>query len=117
MRACGLDEAAPIILRHEWLKSMPTFPKAAYALETPSGELAGVVVFGLGHGTNSRGICGPEWRDRVICLERGACVHWAHPHAASFLISRAVKMAARDHGWRVFHAYADPQAHELGVVY
>ena len=30
-----------------------------------------------------------EHRNLAVCLTRGACVHWAHPHAASFLISRA----------------------------
>jgi len=40
------------------------------------------------------------------------------PHnAASFLISRACKMAAVDKGWRIFFAYADPEAAELGTMY
>ena len=38
------------------------------------------------------------------------------PHAASFLIARACQLAAEQHGWRVFFAYADPMAGEIGVV-
>jgi hypothetical protein len=50
-------------------------------------------------------------------LREGACVHWAHPHAASFLISRACRLAALTFGWRIFYAYADPTAGEVGTIY
>lgn len=108
-------DALPIILRYEWLRSVGR-PQAAYGLLTPRG-LAGVTLFGLPGSDQSRWLCGPENADRAICLERGACTHWAHPHAASFLISRACKLAAREHGWRVVYAYSDPAAGELGTVY
>jgi hypothetical protein len=65
----------------------------------------------------SRDICGKEHRSKAICLERGACVPDAPRNAASYLISRAVKIAAEDREWRIFYAYADPQAGELGTVY
>ena len=65
----------------------------------------------------SRDLCGPEHRDLTISLARGACVHWAHPHAASFLIPEACKLAAKAFGWRVFNAYADSTAGEIGTVY
>jgi hypothetical protein len=110
-------EAKPIICRYEYLGTMPSAPKMFCGLRTPSGELAGVVVFGHGNGTLSTTLCGPDWRDKVVTLQRGACVHWAHPHAASFLISRACRLAAKEHGWRIFTAYADPAAGEIGVVY
>jgi len=110
-------EAKPIILRHEWLHTMPPGARACYGLRTPSGELAGVAVFGPPPSPLSRDQCGPEHRDKTICLARGACVHWAHPHAASFLISRACKLAATEFGWRIFCANADPTAGEIGTVY
>lgn len=47
-------------------------------------------------------------------LARGACVHWAHPHAASHLIAKACKPAHQQFGWSVFFAYADPMAGEIG---
>jgi hypothetical protein len=58
-------------------------------LRTPSGELAGVAVFTRWPVPESGDLYGPEHRNLVVCLTRGACVHWAHPQAASFLISRA----------------------------
>jgi len=68
-------------------------------------------------GTNSRLLCGEEWKDRTIALNRGACVHYAHQHAGSFLIPRALKLASEDFGWRVFIAYSDAEAGEIGTIY
>jgi hypothetical protein len=110
-------EAKALITRYEWLRTMPTVTRACYGLKTPEGELAGVAVFAAGPAPESGDLCGPEHRDRAICLARGACVHWAHPHAASFLISRACKLAHAEFGWKVFYAYADPTAGEIGTVY
>ena len=105
-------EAKAIITRYEWLGSMPTGTRACYGLRTPSGELAGVAVFAAGPAPESGDLCGREHRDLAICLARGACVHWAQPNAASFLISRACKLAAKQFGWKIFFAYADWQAGE-----
>jgi hypothetical protein len=110
-------EAKALIVRYEWLRSMPTGTRACYGLKTPEGELAGVVVFAAGPAPESGDLCGPEHREKTICLARGAGVHWAHPHAASFLIARACRLAHAEFGWTVFHAYADPTAGERGVVY
>jgi hypothetical protein len=110
-------EAKPFILRYEWLKTMPALTTACYGLRDPSGQLVSAVCFGPGPGTASGNLCGPDWRDRAIALLRGACAHWAHPHAASHLIARACKLAAGEFGWRIFFAYADPAAGEVGTIY
>jgi hypothetical protein len=41
-------EAKAIVVRYEWLRSMPTGTRACYELRTASGELAGAVVFAAG---------------------------------------------------------------------
>ena len=110
-------EAKALIVRYEWLRSMPTGTRACYGLRTASGELAGVAVFARGPAPESHDLCGPKHRDLAICLSRGACVHWAHPNAASHLISKACKLAAKEFGWRIFYAYADQTAGEIGTVY
>jgi hypothetical protein len=96
---------------------MPGRVAACYGLKTASGALLGVTVFGYTMSDGSRWICGRENKHLAICLDRGACVPDAPPNAASFLISRAVKLAAEDHGWRIFFAYADPEAGEMGTIY
>jgi hypothetical protein len=110
-------EAKALIIRYEWLRSMPTGTRACYGLRAPEGELAGVVLFAAGPAPESADLCGRERRDRAICLARGACVHWAHPHAANFLITRACKLAHAEFGWKIFYAYSDPTAGEIGTVY
>jgi hypothetical protein len=110
-------EAKAIITRYEWLGTMPASSKACYGLKTPHGELVGVAAFTNGPAPESHDLCGREHRDLAVCLARGACVHWAHPHAASFLIANACKLAAPECGRRVFYAYADPMAGEVGTVY
>ncbi len=124
LRACSVkaisrEEATEIILRYEALGTLPATPKAFYGLVTPDGEIAGATVFGPGSGTNARNICGTENGLKTVCLERGACVHWAHPNAGSYLVSRACKLAYEEHGWSVIYAYSDsnPKIAEVGIIY
>lgn len=108
-------EAEAIILKYEWLGTMGR-SVASYGLQGPEG-LIGAVVLGWPGSVESRDICGRDNRELAICLERGACAHYAPSNAASFLIANAIKLAAKDHGWRIFYAYADPEAGEIGTVY
>lgn len=110
------EDAESVILKYEWLGTMGR-AVACYGLRAECGELLGVAVFGWPASVQSRDICGVEYRELAVCLERGACVHFAPPNAASFLIAKATKQAARDHGWKIFYAYADPEAGEFGTVY
>lgn len=99
-------------------------------------ELIGVACLGWPGAYESRYICGhdetsrKEHAKRTIALERGTCVHWAHPHSASFLIPKVCKLANFDpacetcrsktcerHGFEVFYAYSDVSAGEIGTVY
>ncbi len=107
IEAIGKREAADFIKRYEFLGTVGR-SLARYGARNVKGELAAVAVFG--HPSKMSG-------GDVIVLERGACVHWAHPHTASWFIPRAVKAAAADHDWKIFFAYADPAAGEIGTVY
>ena len=109
-------QAESVILTYEWLGTMPKVGRAYYGLVCDD-ELHGVACFGEGMGTNAKNLCGEANASKAIALERGACVHYAHPHAASFLIANACKQAAEDHGWRIFYAYSDAEAGEIGTVY
>lgn len=116
VKAISPDEARRVILRYEWLRSMGR-AAACYGLVSGAHELLGVACFGWPGSPESRDICGREHRERAVCLERGACVHWAPSNAASFLIRRALRLAHRDFGWSIFYAYADEDAGEIGTVY
>jgi hypothetical protein len=105
-------DATPIIMHYEWLRSVgKTY--IFVGLISPSREIEGVACFGHGPSGSIRNIIGSP----ALCLERGACVHYAPPNAASFLIAAACKLVYRIHGVARFFAYADPMAGEYGAVY
>jgi hypothetical protein len=115
VRQISYVEAKNVILGNEWLGNMGT---TEFAFGLFFGEyLAGTVCYGSTAGTNVKNsVCGVEHADKVLTLCRGACVHWAHPHSASFLISEACRqMTAK--GFNIFIAYSDAQAGEIGTVY
>src|SRR5215831_5597583 len=60
-------------------------------LLSPRRELQGVTCFGHGPTGRIRVLIGSP----VLCLERGACVYYAPKNAASFLISRALRLIHR----------------------
>jgi hypothetical protein len=106
------QDAIQVILRYEWLGTMGRTVHHV-GLLSPARELHGVACFGHGPAGYMRGLIGAP----ALCLERGACVHYAPANAASFLISNACKLIYRIYGVALFFAYADPKAGEYGGVY
>lgn len=122
----GADEAAEFIRRYEWLGTVGHV-LARYCARDEFGEIAAIALFGRAH-VQSAGICRAldprrltsddrAYLATVVCMSRGACAHWAHPHTASWFIPRVLAQARADHGWRVFYAYSDPEAGEIGTIY
>jgi len=107
--------AAEVILKYEWLGNMGV---TDHAFGLYFGEyLAGVVCFGRTAGTNTTAsVCGREYAHLVKVLNRGACVHWAHEHSATYLIARACQLMT-EKGLHIFVAYSDIEAGEIGTVY
>lgn len=106
------NDARPLIMKYEWLGTVgrsTTF----VGLVSPRRELCGVACFGYGPAGKIRTLIG----EPALCLERGACVHYAPPNSASFLINAACKLIYRTQGIDKFFAYADPGAGEYGGVY
>lgn len=109
------DLAKNVILRNEYLGSMGS---ASHCFALYLGEyVASVVCFGSTAGTKVAGsVCGPEHKDKVTVLVRGATEHWAHKHSASYLIPRACDLMAAK-GRPIIVAYSDPAAGEVGTIY
>jgi hypothetical protein len=106
------SDAMPIIMRYEWLGTLGRSTLFA-GLISPDHEIEGVACFGHGPAGDIRQLIGSP----ALCLERGACVHYAPRNAASFLINAACKLVYRIHGIERFFAYGDPMAGEYGAVY
>jgi site-specific DNA-methyltransferase (adenine-specific) len=114
-------EAQPTIMQYEWLGNMGSakyFIGLFFKHPVTSAEyLGGVACFGITGGSKvNQSICGAQHAKQVITLVRGACVHWAHPHAASYLVNRACDLMV-GRGYNIFIAYSDVKAGEIGTVY
>ena len=115
VRAITYAEAKNLILANEWLGNMGT-TEFTFGLFF-GNYLGGAVCFGSTAGTNTKNsVCGAEHADKVLTLSRGACLHWAHRHSASFLINAACREMTKK-GYHIFVAYSDPAANEVGTVY
>ena len=116
LREVDLRTAAGVITEYEYLGTMPNAPIKAYAIYW-DGAIGGVIVFGaVSPPSVARSVVSGELSQKVIQLARGACVHWAHPHAASKLIAFGLSEIGKL-GYRVVIAYSDPDAGEIGTVY
>lgn len=123
VRKITREETASIILKYEWLaaNSKNKAPlgrgiETCYGLFL-NGELIGANCFGR-MGGQIGNICGPHYADKTGYLMRGACVHYAPMHAASYFTSLSCKLACKEMGWTVVFAYSDTAgASEVGTIY
>ena len=115
VREISLAEAKNVVVTQEWLGNLGS---SEFAFGLYFGEyLAGVVCFGSTAGTKVKeSVCGTEHADKVTTLTRGCCLHFAHPHSGSFLVSAACREMTKK-GYHVVIAYADPEAGERGVIF
>ena len=125
IRECSLATAKDIIEKYEWLGCLGL---VFYAFGIYwDGHCGGVVCYRTEYsenlGTTARSQDGPRGADwsrygyegKMLLLSRGACVHWAHPHAASKLIRRSMDLLPRQ--YEVITATTDPAAGEIGTIY
>lgn len=135
VREITYAEAQTVILKYEWLGNMGTTARTfgLFFKHPTSGVeyLGGVACFGHPGSTAILDLCGKENADKVYWLARGACVHWAHPHSGSFLVTEACKQFSTPWETRfgettgrrpmpakfVFVATADSDAGEVGTIY
>lgn len=102
------------IERHEWLGKMPTRPTHRF-IATYKGQLAGVIVMAT---PNSFGnLLGPESRHLEKLISRGASISWAPKNLGSALIMYSIRWMVKHTAFRIFTAYSDTEARELGTIY
>ena len=112
----SIRSAKEIIKKYEYLGTMCNAPMFAYGIHW-DGQLAGVVVYGSpSPPIIAKSVVGEELKSKVIQLGRGACVHWAHPHAGSKLIAYSLR-EIKKLGYKVVVAFTDPDAGEIGTLY
>jgi hypothetical protein len=75
------------------------------------GTLAGVVLIG-----------GPNFPSSLLdvperLIQRGACISWSPKGLASRLLMFAIRWTCQNSKYRLFSAYSDPSAGEVGTIY
>jgi hypothetical protein len=108
------DEIKNFIYRHEWLGSLSQYTThwfACYYKEI----LAGVVLMNLPNAFSK--LLGENTPNLERLISRGACISWSPKNLASSLIMWSINWMVKNTTYRLFIAYSDPTAYELGTVY
>ena len=109
-------EIKQFIERHEWLGKIPNRPTQRFTARLKKNNaLAGVVIMATPNAFSH--LLGKENRDLEKLVARGASISWAPKNLASWLVSSSVKWMVKHTNFRIFTAYSDPEAKELGTIY
>lgn len=108
------DVAKLIIEKYEWLGKMAAVNRHYYGIFF-DGVCGGVVVYGQEYIENLGKWDKYGYTGKIILLNRGACVHWAHPHSASKLIRQSMKLLPEK--YKVVTCTTDDLAGEIGTIY
>ncbi len=107
-------EAKKFIERHEWLGKMSNYPTHLF-VSRYKGIMAGVVVMDMPAAFSN--LLGKDTRKIERLVSRGACISWSPKNLASAMIMWAIKWMVANTQYRLFTAYSDPEAKELGTIY
>lgn len=140
------EEIKVFIERHEWLGRLGLYPKDLFTARY-KGILAGVVTMDMPNAFSKMlegGIITPTTRGENLftktfidnkyasanennrkietkkterLIGRGACISWSPKNLASALILFSIKWMIKNTRFRLFVAYADTEAKELGTIY
>lgn len=127
------DAAKAFIERHEWLGKL-TIYTSDWFVAYHKGILAGVVLMGmpnafsklLGDNIECLEYLIKEWELDVDVIStkkierlinRGACISWSPKGLASALIMYGIRWMVKNTRFRLFTAYSDPMAREIGTIY
>jgi hypothetical protein len=107
-------EIKMFIEKHEWLGKIGIYP-THYFVTRYKGILAGVVIMDMPNAFSK--ILGEKTKKIERLISRGACISWSPKNLASSLIMFAINWMVKNTQYRVFTAYSDPEAKELGTIY
>lgn len=108
------EEIIKFIKKHEWLGKMPNRPTHRFTARY-NGILAGVIVMTTPNAFSK--LLGDGTKDIEKLISRGACVSWSPKNLGSWIVMKSIKWMITNTNFRVFTAYSDPEAKELGSIY
>jgi hypothetical protein len=109
-----MQEVKTFIEKHEWLGKIGLYPTHFFTARY-KGVLAGVVIMDMPNAFSK--LLGDNTKKMERLISRGACVSWSPKNLASSLIMYAIKWMVQNTDYRMFSAYSDPEAKELGTIY
>lgn len=110
----GRSEMVEFIKRHEWLGTLSQYTThwfGAYLEDT----LAGVILMNMPNAFSKYLGDDTKYMERLI--SRGACISWSPKNLASAFLMWSIKWMVANTQYRLFTAYSDPSAKELGTIY
>ena len=102
------------IEKHEWLGKMSNYPTHLFIAKYKN-ILAGVVIMDMPNAFSK--LLGDKTKKLERLISRGACISWSPKNLASALIMYSIKWMVKNTQYRVFTAYSDPEAKEIGTIY
>lgn len=108
------DEIVKFIEKHEWLGKMPNRPTHRFTARY-HGKLAGVIIMTTPNAFSK--IVGEITPKLEKLIARGASISWSPKNLGSWLITKSIKYMVNNTDFRVFTAYSDTEAMELGSIY
>ncbi len=106
--------AIEFIKRHEWLGNITQYTThyfGAYYKDI----LSGVILMSVPNAFSK--LLGDDTHKLERLISRGACISWSPSGLASALVMWSVRWMVKNTEFRLFTAYSDPTAKELGTIY
>jgi hypothetical protein len=108
------DEVTKFIERYEWLGNIGVSPKWCFCARF-EGLLAGVVL--VNEPSSYSKLLGEDTQKFEALIQRGATASWAPSNLGSKLIMFSCNWVVSNTDKRLFVAYGDPSAGEIGAIY
>jgi hypothetical protein len=107
-------EINDFIQKYEWLGSIGTIPKWCFTARYQN-TLSGVVL--INEPTAYSRLLGEDTGKYEALIQRGATASWTPKNLGSRLIMYSCRWMVSNTDKRLFVAYGDPMANELGIIY
>lgn len=102
------------IKKHEWLGNICQYTTHWFGCYYKD-ILAGVILFNVPNSFSK--IMGENTKDIERLISRGACISWSPRNLASSFLMWCIKWMVQNTPYRLFVAYSDPTAKEIGTIY
>lgn len=110
----GCKDVKEFIEKYEWLGKMPNRPTHRFVAKY-NNEIGGVIVMATPNSFSK--LLSMEYDDKEKLISRGANAPWTPKNLSSSLIMWAIKWMVKNTSFRLFTAYSDTEAKELGTIY